>query len=37
MTNYNPYDNVLATIENAAKILGYSESQVAVIKYPERT
>lgn len=36
MSNYNPYDNVLATIENAAKVLGYAPAQYAHIKYPER-
>jgi len=36
MSNYNPYDNVLATIENAAKILGYDQSEYEQIKHPER-
>lgn len=33
---YNPYDNVLLTIENASKLLGYSKDDYEVIKYPER-
>lgn len=33
---YNPYDNVLATIENAAKVLGYEKSEYETLKYPER-
>ncbi|MCL2563390.1 MAG: Glu/Leu/Phe/Val dehydrogenase [Oscillospiraceae bacterium] len=37
MSAYNPYDNVLATIETAAKQLGYSPSEYEHIKYPERT
>lgn len=36
MSAYNPYDNVLATIEAAAKTLGYSPSEYEHIKYPER-
>ena len=36
MGNYNPYDNVLAVVENAAKVLGYSESEYEALKYPER-
>lgn len=34
--SYNPYDNVLATVENAAKILGYAKDEYEVVKYPER-
>ncbi len=37
MSNYNPYDNVLATIENAAGILGYAKEDYERIKFPERT
>lgn len=33
---YNPYDNVLRVVENAASILGYSEDQYSTLKYPER-
>ncbi|MGN8922603.1 Glu/Leu/Phe/Val family dehydrogenase [Lachnospiraceae bacterium HCP28S3_F9] len=33
---YNPYDNVLKTVKDAADILGYSESDIEAIKYPER-
>jgi len=36
MSNYNPYDNVLATIENAARILGYAPAEYEHLKYPER-
>lgn len=34
--SYNPYDNVLATVENAAKILGYDAADYEAVKYPER-
>lgn len=34
--SYNPYDNVLATVEKAAKILGYSPEEYEAVKYPER-
>lgn len=33
---YNPYDNVLKVVNNAASILGYQESDYEAIKYPER-
>lgn len=33
---YNPYDNVLKVVEDAASILGYTESDIEAIKYPER-
>lgn len=33
---YNPYDNVLVTVENAAKILGYAAVDYEAVKYPER-
>lgn len=33
---YNPYDNVLKVVKDAADILGYSESEIEAIKYPER-
>ncbi|MCU6747665.1 Glu/Leu/Phe/Val dehydrogenase, partial [Faecalicatena acetigenes] len=33
---YNPYDNVLKTVKDAADILGYSDSDIEAIKYPER-
>ncbi len=36
MVSYNPYDNVLAVMENAATILGYQPSDYESIKYPER-
>nr|WP_294467263.1 Glu/Leu/Phe/Val dehydrogenase [uncultured Sellimonas sp.] len=34
--NYNPYDNVLKVVQDAAAILGYSDSDIEAIKYPER-
>lgn len=33
---YNPYDNVLKVVDNAASILGYTEDQYGTLKYPER-
>jgi len=33
---YNPFDNVLRVVDNAAKLLGYQESDYAAVKYPER-
>ena len=36
MGNYNPYDNVLAVVENAAKVLGYEKADYEALKYPER-
>lgn len=33
---YNPYDNVLSVVKNAASILGYSPSEYKAINYPER-
>lgn len=33
---YNPYDNVLQVVQQAADILGYSDSDIETIKYPER-
>ena len=33
---YNPYDNVLQVVQQAADILGYSYSDIEAIKYPER-
>ncbi|QQO10854.1 Glu/Leu/Phe/Val family dehydrogenase [Breznakiella homolactica] len=36
MSTYNPYDNVLETIRNAASILGLAESDYATTMYPER-
>lgn len=36
MSEYNPYDNVLSMIENAAKILGYQPQQYKALQYPER-
>lgn len=35
-TTYNPYDNVLAVVKEAANLLGYSDSDIEAIKYPER-
>ena len=36
MSNYNPYDNVLATIRSAAELLGLNESEYIASMYPER-
>lgn len=33
---YNPYDNVLKVVSEAAGILGYSDSDIEALKYPER-
>lgn len=34
--SYNPYDNVLATVEKAAVMLGYAPEDYEAVKYPER-
>lgn len=36
MAQYNPYDNVLKVVKEAADILGYTDSDIEAIKYPER-
>lgn len=36
MSGYNPYDNVVATIDKAAAVLGYKPSEYEVLKHPER-
>lgn len=33
---YNPFDNVLRVVDDAAKILGYEPSEYEMLKYPER-
>lgn len=33
---YNPYDNVLKVVKQAADVLGYKPSEYEAIKYPER-
>ncbi|MEJ8734020.1 Glu/Leu/Phe/Val family dehydrogenase [Mediterraneibacter sp. ICN-202921] len=33
---YNPYDNVVSTVNKAAAILGYSHSDYEAVLYPER-
>ncbi len=33
---YNPYDNVLRIVDEAAAILGYSDNDIESVKYPER-
>lgn len=33
---YNPYDNMLEVLEEAAKLLGLEENEYITIKYPER-
>lgn len=34
--NYNPYDEMLATLDKAANILGLEESDYSFLRYPER-
>jgi glutamate dehydrogenase (NAD(P)+) len=36
MSNYNPYDNVVATVRDAAEKLGLEESDYIELLYPER-
>lgn len=36
MSTYDPYQNVISTIKNAAELLGYSENQYIALTYPER-
>ena len=36
MGTYNPYDNVMAVVENAAQVLGYEKADYEALKYPER-
>ena len=36
MKNYNPYDNVLKVVQDAADMLGYDEADIAAVKYPEK-
>jgi len=36
MSGYNPYDNVVATIDKAAAVLGYQPSEYETLKHPER-
>lgn len=33
---YNPYDNVVTTVKNATKILGYAPSEYECVLHPER-
>ncbi len=33
---YNPYDNVVTTVKNAAKILGYTPAEYECVLHPER-
>ena len=34
--NYNPYENMLEVLEQAAKMLDLKENDYIAIKYPER-
>ncbi len=36
VAQYNAYDNVLAVVDNAAKMLGYKPEEYEAIKFPER-
>ncbi len=33
---YNPFDNVVATVDNAAAIMGYDKNDYETLKHPER-
>lgn len=33
---YNPYDNVLAVLRQAAADAGYTENEIITLEYPER-
>ena len=36
MQNYNPYENMLNTLDVAAEKLGYTRSDYEVLRHPER-
>ena len=36
MSKYNPYDNVIKTIEEVATLLKYKPSEYEMLKHPER-
>lgn len=36
MSKYNPYDNFLSVLDNAAKIIGLQSEDYITLKYPER-
>ena len=36
MSGYNPYENMLNTLDVAAEKLGYSRSDYEVLRHPER-
>lgn len=36
LTKYNPYDNFLSVLDNAAKIIGLEPEDYITLKYPER-
>ena len=36
MSGYNPYENMLNTLDVAAEKLGYSRSEYEVLRHPER-
>lgn len=33
---YNPYDNMLAVLRQAANAAGYTENEIITLEYPER-
>ena len=36
MSQYNPYQNLLQTLDEAAKTLGYEQNDYEVLRHPER-
>ena len=36
MQNYNPYENMLNTLDVAAERLGYTRNDYEVLRHPER-
>ena len=36
MSGYNPYENMLNTLDVAAEKLGYTRSEYEVLRHPER-
>ena len=36
MEQYNPFDNVITVVENAAQKLGYQPADYETLKHPER-
>ena len=36
LKNYNPYDNMLSVLRQAAERAGYSQNEITTLEYPER-